>query len=178
MQELSLLLLGTLLLVSGSSDICEQQQQSSFQLKRLSSSSKSKKQCSELCCKDTACVIPFLARKHCYGISCAKKELCQVVFEQLKDFQGHRVDKRDTDEDDGDNGLESWEKDQGKALNIYQNKTGLNVGDDGISFYEKEEGPTAQEFPAFLIARARRGLQDHGSKLSMSNQSKQPLITI
>ena len=160
------------MLVYGSNDICEQQQQSSFQLKRLSSSSKSKKQCSELCCKDTACVIPFLVRKHCYGISCAKKELCQVVFEQLKDFQGHRVDKREIDEDDGDNGLERWEKDQGKALNIYQNKTSLNIGDDGFSFYEKEEGPKVPEFPAFLIARTKRGIQDDGSLLSMNNKSK------
>ena len=170
------LLLGTLTFTYGTNDICEQQEQSSFQLKRLAPSSRSKQQCSELCCKESSCSIPLLVRRHCYGISCAKKELCQVVFEQLKEFQGHRVDKRDAEEDDEENGSGRWEKDQGKALNIYQNRTSLNIGDDGLSLHEKDEGPIVQGFPAFLISRAKRGIQEEENLLSVHNQSKETLI--
>ena len=163
----------TLVLVNGNNDICEQQQQSSFQLKRLSPSSKSKEKCSELCCKETACSIPLLVRKHCYGVYCAKKELCQVVFEQLKDFEGHRVDKRDADDDEDDgNDPGPWEKDQWRALDIYQNRTNLTAGDDGFSFYEKDAETMVQDFPAYLIARTKRGLQEDKKLLPVNNQSK------
>ena len=168
------LLPATLVLANGNNDICEQQQQSSFQLKRLSTSSKSKEQCSELCCKETACSIPLHVRRHCYGVYCAKKELCQVVFEQLKDFEGHRVDKRDADDDDDENNPGPWQKDQRRALDIYQNATNLTADDDGFSFYEKDAG-AMQDFPAYLIARTKRGLQEDKILLPVNNQSKKSL---
>ena len=150
-------------MVEGSSEICEQQEQSSFRLKRLSSKSTTKEQCLELCCKEEGCSIPLRVKKHCYGISCAKKELCQVVFEQLKEFQGHRVDKRDVEDEDEENGSGNWENDQGKALGIYQKRESLalNITDDDLPAYGKRQGEQGQEFPAFLIARTKGDLQDN-----------------
>lgn len=164
--------------VEGNNDICKQQQQSSFGVTRLSASSDSKEQCAEFCCKDSRCTIPLRVKKHCYGVYCAKKELCQIVFEQLKDFQGHRVDKRDADdEDDDENGSENWEGDQKKALGIYQKRDnfGLNVTDDTQYLYGREGGSSNQGFPAFLVMRPKRELLEDRGKLAaidVNNSSK------
>ena len=140
--------------MNGVSDICEQQQQSSFHLWRLSKSTKTNKRCAELCCKDSKCTIPIRVKKRCYGITCAKKDLCQVIYEQLKDFQGHRVDKRDVEDEDEE--LEetgTWETDHGKELSIYQKRDGFKI--DNSSFVTTSNqtgaGVVNKGFPAFLI---------------------------
>ena len=165
------------MVVDGGSEICKQQQQSSFRLKRLASSSKSKTQCTGLCCKDKDCTIPLRVNRHCYGISCERKELCQIVFEQLKDFQGHRVDKRDADEDDEDDNSRDWISDHGKALGIYQKREtlGLNTSDVEQSLLGKRQNTKEPDFPAFLITRSKRNSLEDGFKKNavvFSNQSK------
>ena len=157
------------MVVRGTTDICEQQEQSSFQLKKLGSSSSTKK-CAKLCCKDSKCTIPLKVKQHCYSVTCAKPELCQIVYEQLKQFEGHRVDKRETDDDDDDD----WQHDHGIDLSVYQKRDLFNTANRTLreaSYQGGSEGLSESVFAAFLIqetdndiTRRARGIASDASE--------------
>ncbi|XP_065051746.1 uncharacterized protein LOC135681293 isoform X2 [Rhopilema esculentum] len=158
--------------VEGSSEICKQQEESSFHLRKLSSTVKSSQKCAELCCKDSKCTIPLQTKHHCYGIACAKKELCQVIFEQLKNFQGHRVDKREAEDDDDEEHDQSyWQNDHGRALSIYKKQDTESVHNETVESFVSGIESTQHEgnFPAFLITRERRNLLEENNGKSNSS---------
>ena len=105
-------------------------------------------------------------KHHCYGIVCAKKELCQVILEQLKNFQGHRVDKREAEDDDDEKQEQSyWQNDHGRALSIYKKQDTESVHNETVESFVSgiESKQHGDNFPAFLITRERRNLLEENN---------------
>ena len=73
--------------------LCQQQAASSFHFTGLGLVS-SKSGCYELCCQSDDCHISILDGRKCYGVTCAKKEQCKSIVQDLLQFQGHQVNKR------------------------------------------------------------------------------------
>lgn len=83
---------------------CHQQKRNAFQFHSLGHS-KSKHKCNELCCRLPKCQLAIYTHssRRCYGLACSNAQLCNFINGQLKQFAGHRVDKRSISEDDTDN---------------------------------------------------------------------------
>lgn len=73
--------------------LCQQQAASSFHFTGLGQVS-SKTECYELCCQSDDCHMSILDGRKCYGVTCAKKEQCKSIVQDLSQFQGHQVNKR------------------------------------------------------------------------------------
>lgn len=85
----------------GNRELCEQQAESSFRFLRIGNT-ESKERCYDLCCQHKQCQVAIQSGTSCFGLHCARKEVCNLVSEQLAQFEGHRVDKRSIDDLDDD----------------------------------------------------------------------------
>ena len=139
-------------------DICKQQAQSSFQLRNLGHTTSSKK-CYTLCCKDKDCNVALKQGRHCYAIKCTRKDICQLIYEQLKHFEGHRVDKRENDEE-GEQEFDWDNVDTSVAAGLSQLLKSKNAR--GTQFYGGVTRTTEGEhFPAYLLQQTQQ-LQELG----------------
>ena len=88
-----------ILVSTANRELCEQQADSAFRFLRIGNTD-DKENCYNLCCQHKECEVAIHSRNICFGIHCARKEVCNLISEQLSSFEGHRVDKRSTDDVD------------------------------------------------------------------------------
>ncbi|XP_066931255.1 uncharacterized protein [Clytia hemisphaerica] len=169
-----------------SSSSCTQQKRNAFKFNLLGHS-RSKNKCYQRCCLREGCHLPIFSptTHQCYGVTCAHKQLCHFIGNQLKGFAGHRVDKRSLDsqiesnesrEEDID--VEDNEIDHGdfgedilKERSVYEEDKRRDIIDDTPSEQEPDEisnqalderrsCPNAK-FHQTLIPSRRRGFKFH-----------------